>query len=170
MKPPLLLKGILDFCFIIMVILYVSSIISALYLLLAGSGMPIKINDHPVDEIDLTSGIFLTISQLISGVFVYVIYLLRKLVRSFFKNRFFTRIQISLFNLIGQLILLNTVAELVMDILSNIFLGLVPQVHLQFVTSFDGFLFKLAIGLFFIYLGKLFDNAKQLREENELTV
>jgi succinate-acetate transporter protein len=36
--------------------------------------------------------------------------------------------------------------------------------------SFGSFWFILAIGLFFIFLSKVFENAKNLKEENELTV
>jgi hypothetical protein len=35
---------------------------------------------------------------------------------------------------------------------------------------FGSFWFILAIGLFFIFLSKVFENAKKLKEENELTV
>ena len=36
--------------------------------------------------------------------------------------------------------------------------------------GFSSFWFVLALGLFFLYLGKIFENARILKEENELTV
>ena len=170
MKPPLLLKNVLDFCFICLAFIYGISIIAGLVLIVTNPDYPIEINDRAFEQLTPSVTAFLLGSLLTSGIFVYVVFLLRKLVRSFFKNKLFTRLQISLFNLIGQLIVLNSVAELVLDFLANLFLDDRLKVEIAFETSYDSFFFKLAVGLFFMYLARLFANAKQLREESELTV
>lgn len=170
MKPPILLKSVIDFCFICLVLFYSATLISGIIMVFTDPGIPIEINEKTVEELAPAAIVFLIGSLLTSGIFVYVVFLLRKLVRSFFKNKFFTRLQISLFNLIGQLIVLNSVAELILDFLANIFLNDQPRLEIEFGTTYDSFFFKLAIGLFLMYLARLFDNAKQLREESELTV
>src|SRR5690606_27203918 len=85
------------------------------------------------------------------------------------KNVFFTRLQISLFNLIGQLIIISSVAETLLDFLANLILVNELKVELNFGNSYDSFFFKLEIGLFFISLAKVFDKDKKQREESELT-
>ena len=170
MKPPLLLKSVLDFCFICLVFIYSVTLISGILMIFTDPEIPFEINGRAVEELTPATIVFLIGSLLISGVFVYVVFLLRKLVRSFFKNEFFTRLQISLFNLIGQLIIISSVAETLLDFLANLILENELKVELNFGNSYDSFFFKLAIGLFFIYLAKLFDNARKLREESELTV
>ncbi len=170
MKPPVLLKSVLDFCLICLVLIYAVTLFSGVALIITDPGLPLEIYGRTVEELTPAAIAFLIGSLLTSGIFVYVVFLLRKLVRSFFKNKFYTRLQIALFNLIGQLIILNSVAQAILDFLANIFLSGKLKVELEFGTSYDSFFFKLAIGLFFMYLARLFDNAKRLREESELTV
>jgi len=170
MKPPILLKGVLDFCFVCLIFIYSMTLISGFAMIFTRPGIPIEINGKTVEDLTPAAIVFLIGSLLTSGIFVYVVFLLRKLVRNFFKNKFFTRLQVSLFNLIGQLIIVNSVAQAILDFLANLFLSEEFRVELEFATTYDSFFFKLAIGLFFMYLARLFDNARKLREESELTV
>ncbi len=101
---------------------------------------------------------------------IYTIYLLRQLIRNFFKGILYTRYQIATLNLIGQLILLTTIASLVIELISDILLDETARMNMHIDFSFGSFWFILAIGLFFIYLSKIFKNAKNLKEDNELTV
>lgn len=170
MKPPVLLKSVLDFCFICLILIYGVTLVSGVAMIFTNPGIPFEINGKTVEDLTPAVIVFLIGSLLTSGIFVYVVFLLRKLVRSFFKNKFFTRLQVSLFNLIGQLIVLNSVAEALLDFLANIFLSDEMRVEIEIGTTYDSFFFKLAIGLFLMYLARLFENARQLREESELTV
>lgn len=170
MKPPALLKNIIDYCFICLAVIYGLTLISAILMMFTDPGLPIEVNDKIVEDLTPTVIVFILGSLLTSGIFVYVVFLFRKLVRSFFNGKFFTRLQVSLFNLIGQLIILNSIAELILDFLANIFLNFQAKVEVEIGTSYDSFFFKLVMGLFLLYLARLFDNAKQLREESELTV
>ncbi|GAB2761151.1 hypothetical protein GCM10010465_01880 [Actinomadura fibrosa] len=115
--------------------------------------------------------ISLVIAQfIVSGLLVYTVYLLRKLVRNFFKGKLFTLYQIASLKLIGQLIILVILLQGVLDFLGGIFLSEKVRMGIQMDLSFGSLWFILAIGLFFIYLSKIFDNARRIKEENELTV
>ncbi|WP_410503513.1 hypothetical protein [Gillisia sp. JM1] len=45
-----------------------------------------------------------------------------------------------------------------------------PRTVTYGLANIDSFWFLLAVGLFFIFLSRIFDNARILKEENELTV
>ena len=78
----------------------------------------------------------------------------------------FTRFQIASFKLIGQLILLITIIDATtIFIFEAIFNG-------RLKISFDlfDFWFVIGIGLFLIFLSGIFNKAKILKEENELSV
>ena len=171
MKPPILLKTILDICFILLLLTFLSASILFIIMLVVGdSFVPINLNDRIISELTPVSITLLFIELLIAGLLVYTIYILRKLVRNIFKGKLFTRYQATSLNLIGQLIILITLAQSFTEFMARLFLesemGLVMELDLSFIS----FWFVLAIGLFFIYLSKIFENARLLKEENELTV
>lgn len=131
---------------------------------------PIEINDHVAEEFTWKITILILANVIVSGISIYIIYLLRKLIRSFFKDEIFSRLQISLFNLIGQLIILCTIAQFVIDFFANLLLENRVKLNFTIDSAFDSSLFILALGLFFIFFGKLFAKSRELQEENKLTV
>ena len=171
MKPPILLKTILDIAFY----LFAISIVAALLFLVAGiyngtSLIPLHINGKEVtDFTNITVG--LLISQFLVAVLIlYTIYLLRKLIRNFFKGKLFTTFQIASLKVIGQLIIVAILAQALLDFIGRIYLQKKGSLGIGFDLNYGSFWFVLSIGLFFIFLSKVFQNAKDLKEENELTV
>lgn len=170
MKPPIILKTILDICFFLLLLGLLSPLLATLISLVLDTPLPLEINDRVEETFSLWTVLLFIADFLVSALSVYVIYLIRKLVRSFFSNRFFTRLQVSMFKLIGQLIIASTLAKLLINIFSILVLEGEGRMNISVESTLDNLLFILAIGLFFIYLGKLFENARSLKEENELTV
>ena len=169
MKPPLILKTILDIVFFFGILGLFAPFLILLFSL-TENPIPIEINGRTVSDFTyLTIGL-IAVNYLISIFSVYIIYLIRKLVRSFFKNKFFTKQQISLLNITGKLIIICSVAQIFINFFSTVILEGKARVGISVGVTFDNFLFVIAIGLFFIYLAKLFDNARIAKEENELTV
>lgn len=171
MKPPLLLKTILDICYILLIVSFGASTIFFIYLLFSSENyVPLEYNGYQIHE--LTRGVIsLLFSEiLVSALFIYLIHLIRNLIRSFFDGKLFTRLQISLFRLTGQFIILTTILQAVISLIADIYLK--GEVHITpgLDNSFGSFWLILALGLFFIYLSKVFHKAKSLKEENELTV
>lgn len=113
-------------------------------------------------------GIFVKI--ILSELFIYVSYILRKVVRSFFKKRLLTSIQISGLKLIGQLTIFTSIAEVILDFVINLSVEKEAQSVVIFDASFSSFWFTLALGLFFILLSRAFSYARTLQQESELIV
>lgn len=107
---------------------------------------------------------------MVSAIFIYIVYVLRKVVRSFFKRKLFVPIQISGLKIIGNLIIIATITEVAIDFLLRLFLEQKTNIGIDLKPSFNSLWFTLALGLFFILLSKSFGYAKGLQEENELTV
>lgn len=171
MKQPVLLKTILDICFILLALTFFSAVIVFAITLTHGeSFFPITVNGAVLKEITPFTIFLISAEIIIGGLTLYTIYILRKLIRDFFKGKLYTKFQIATLNLVGQFIIFITLAQGIVDFLGKILFESRVGVELGTELSFGSFWFILAIGLFFIYLSKIFQNARNLQEENELTV
>ncbi len=171
MKPPILLKTILDICLYFLVIgLTVSVFFFVIQLVTGENFSPVNINGTEIITFDTPSTILISVKMIIAGLFICTIYILRKLVRNFFKGRLFTPFQIASLKIIGQLIILITILQGIVNFITPIIIEGEGTVGIKIDFSFGSFWFILAIGLFFTFLSKVFENAKNLKEENELTV
>ena len=171
MKPSILLKTILDICFILLLLTFFSACgLFVMMILMEDHFIPIELNNQIISDLTPTALCLVIAELLIGGLLVYTVYVLRKLVRNFFKGKIFTRYQIASLNVIGQLIVVITVAQGLVDFLGNFLLEAELQLAIEMDLSFISFWFVLAIGLFFIYLSKIFEKAKLLKEENEFTI
>ncbi len=171
MKPPILLKTILDVCFFLLLLSFIGAVfLTAMTTIFGSDFIPIELKGQTISELTPTAFVVILAELFIGGLLVYTIYILRKLIRNFFKGKLFTRYQIASLNLIGQLIIIITLGQGLIDFIATIFLEAKLRLGLEIDLSFTSFWFILAIGLFFIYLSKIFDNARIMKEENELTV
>ena len=171
-QPPILLKTILDILYIILIISIISSLILFILTLTLSEKIPfsVKINEYEINEFSMGIILGMSLKFIISGLFIYIIYLLRKVVRSFFKRKLFTLLQISGLKLIGQLLIIGSLAEMVLDFVMKLSIENKASVGVNIDSSFDSLWFMLALGLFFILLSKSFSYAGKLQDENELTV
>lgn len=171
MKPPILLKTILDICFFVLLISLISSIGLLLSYIFSTSGsFPIYFNNHTIVKITMPklTLLFLAISQ--AGIFLYSVYILRKVVRNFFKKKLFTLLQITGLKLAGRLIVLASILNAIVSFLSPLILESNLKLGFEIESNFGSFWMQLAMGLFLILLSESFTKAKSLKEENELTV
>ena len=171
MKPPILLKTVLDICFFLLLLSFCSALfLTAMTTVFGNEFTPIELNGQTISELTPTALTVIFAELFIGGLLVYTIYILRKLIRNFFKGRLFTRYQIASLNLIGQLIIVITLGQGLIDFIATIFLEAKLRLGIEINLSLTSFWFIFAIGLFFIYLSRIFDNARIMKEENELTV
>jgi hypothetical protein len=168
-KPPILLKTILDILFFLLIVTFLGMILYLLLQTMTDIPLDLSINGNKITELSPPIIFILAIKILISGIFIYIIYLLRKVVRSFFKRKLFTPLQITSLNLIGQLIIIFSLTEVLTDFFLDLSLDK-ARIGVSVENSFDSIWFTLALGLFFILLSKSFRYAKALKEENDLTV
>lgn len=169
-KPPILLKTILDILFFLLIITYSGMILYLIFQILTDLPLDLTINGNEITKLSPALIVILIVKILISGIFIYIIYLLRKVVRSFFKRKLFTPLQITSLNLIGQLIVIFSLAEVLTDFFLSLALDNKARIGISVENTFDSIWFTLALGLFFILLSKSFTYAKSLQEENDLTV
>lgn len=169
MKQPILLKRILDIIFIIVILSLLTPLIIYPISLSFENPIPIEINNHVIQNFTLLTSSLILVNFIISGFSVYIIFLIRKLVKSFLKNYIFTSQQIFLFRLIGRLIIICGLAKMAVNFLSTFAFQSETRIGLGSEVSFN-LLFIIAIGLFFIYLSQVFHKAKSLKEETELTI
>ncbi len=112
----------------------------------------------------------LTIISIILNLgFIYSLYVFKKIVASLFKSPLFSHFQILSLKLLGQLIILLIVLKSIFNVFSNVVFQKTELTGIQ-IFSFDSKLIIICLGLFFIYLSYVFKKAKDLKDENELTV
>lgn len=167
---PILLKTILDILYwVILAGLFIKIFIIILKIFI-DVPFKIKLNDYQITEFTSPLIIGIILQILISIIFIYIIYILRKVVGSFFKQKLFTPPQILGLKLIGQLIIINSLAKVVLDFILKLSIEHKAALGIHLDSSFDSLWFTLALGLFFILLSKSFSYAGKLQEENDLTV
>ena len=170
MKQPLLLKNILDICFMFLTITLLAGIVAFALSLWGESFIPLELNEQVIDKPTPTAWALLGAELAIGALIVYTVFILRKLIRSFFKMKLFTAYQISTLRRVGQLIITITLLQIIIDLLGGILFSEENRINIGISLSLGSFWFILAVGLFFMYLSKVFEDARQLKEENELTV
>jgi hypothetical protein len=169
-KPPVLLKTLLDVIFWFTLIgLVLRMVFTGLYFF-TDIPVNITINHYKITEFNVGFGVGIFLKLLLSAAFIYALYIMRKVVRSFFKRKLFTLFQISGLKLIGQLLIFTVLFEIILEFTLPIVFEKEIKVGGPFDTSFNSIWFILAIGLFFILLSKAFSYARNLQQESELTV
>ena len=169
-KPPFLLKTILDIAFWLLIVGLFGSIAFTVAFYFDRLPVNLSINESEITEFTTPIILGIICKIVIAILFIYIVYLLRKVVTSFYKNKLFTPLQITGLKLIGQLIIITSVADLALDFLLASFIEQKAHVGVEMDTSFNSFWFTLALGLFFILLSGAFNYAAGIQKENELTV
>lgn len=165
-----ILKSILDlFWFFSIIGIFSVLVFLPFYLFNSNIDIPIKIKGQEIVSKTIFSKM-IVFANVVSGVlFVYGIYLLRKVVSLFQKREIFNDEVVRLFNLIGQLI----IASSLISNLSLFIYNVVEKNHVGFsldLGSYDSFLISVSLGLFFMVISVVFKIAKSMKEENELTI
>ena len=130
--------------------------------------IPIKINGGEIIVIDLSTKFLLLVAVISYFFFVYGIFELRKVLSLFQKRIIFDAEVITLLDKTGKSFFLasiiSTIAVLAYSIINK------PEVSIEFGGDFSSFLFTSSLGLFFMVLSEVFKIAKNMKEENELTI
>lgn len=170
MKKLQILKAILDFIWFFSTIASIGLLIFLpFYLFGSDMDLPVTINGQEIVPNNLPSKL-LIFATVISGLlFLFSIYLLRKVVGYFQKREIFNPHVIKNFNLIGKLIIVSS-------LISNSSLFIFNIINQHYIAlslgfgSYDSFLISISLGLFFMVISEIFKIAKNMKEENELTI
>lgn len=170
MRKLSILKALIDLSFYFSVLGIIAMVIFVpMYLMDPGSGIPIRINGQEITAIDLTAKIVIGLAAAGALLFIYSIYLLRKTITFFRKREIFNTEVIRCFSTIGKCLigsaLLTNFPLFIYNAVQRNHLGI------QFIDAgFNSLLLSLSLGLFFMVLSEVFKIAKNMKEENELTV
>jgi hypothetical protein len=165
-----ILKAILDFFWFLSLIGAIGVLVFTPFLLFSSEiDIPVTIKGQEIVLNNIISKVIVIINLIGGIVFLYSIYLLRKVVGLFQKREIFNEQVIQLFNLIGKLIiassLISNVSVFVYKIIER------PHYKLTLdIGGYDSFLISISLGLFFMVISVIFKIATRMKEENELTI
>jgi len=130
--------------------------------------VPISIKGGEIAGSDWLSVLVILLLGTGTLLFIYAIVVLRKVIKLFMRNEIFTNGVIVHFRTIGKCI----IASALLTSLPMFFYNLITEVSLgiEFTGGFDSLLLSVSLGLLFIAIGEIFQKAKNIKEENELTV
>ena len=163
----IILNIVIVFSMIVMVI----SVFGLLMGLMNGnmSKMKVTIQGEEISHVDAALAIVTVLMAIGYGFFIYSIYQLKKLIDMFIRKEFFTNLSVRTLRIIG------------ISMLASPFLIRVPAyaygilnsatIHLKMNSiSPESVSFSIIISLFFIILSYIFNEAKIINDENELTI
>ena len=171
MRKLQILKALLDFFFVISIIAIIAMVvfIPIMFFSTEPIDIPIKINGERILVVDLITKSILTLGIVSYCFFVYGIYLLRKVLNMFAKRIIFEETVILLLDKIGKSFLIASIFTSVPLFVYNI-THKTDHADVEFGGGFSSFLFTASLGLFFMVLSTVFKIAKNMKEENELTI
>jgi len=130
--------------------------------------IPNQIFDMPAIDLRTEDVLYLFIELVSTAFYVYALYLFKKTLVLFEKKKVFSFDVIKLLDQTGRAIIVGCI---VATVSSFIYATLVEGTfEIDFTAGWDSAIFILGLGLFFIVLGDVFGMAKQIKEENDLTV
>lgn len=172
MKKLNILKAFVSLFFFFQIIGIGGSIVLATIFLMQDGDvdLPLKINGTIIEVVNFPTKIGIVFACFGYAAFVYGIYLFNQILELFSKRIIFDDRIIKNFNKIGLCFLATTI------------LTAIPVLLLEFTSDketsninltsggFDSILFTIGLALFFMVLSEVFKMAKNMKEENELTV
>ena len=165
-----ILKTVLDFFWFFSLISAIGIIVFLpFYLFGSEMDIPVKIKGQEIASQSIFSKAIVFINVVCGLIFLYSIYLLRKVVGLFQKREIFNDEVVRLFNLIGKLIVISSIMSS-----GSIFIyNMIERNHIGLSLdfgSYDSFLISVSIGLFFMVISEIFKIANTMKAENELTI
>ena len=171
MKKIYQLKNILDIVIVFSIIVMVISLLGLLLGLVTGnmSKLNVTIAGEQINHFDAG---FIVVALLMAagyGLFIYSIYELKKLIAMFVRKEFFTDLSVRSLKTIG----ISMLASSVLIIVPAYIYGALNDATIHLTMSSirpESMAFSIIISLFFIILSYIFNEAKMIKEDNELTI
>lgn len=163
-----LLKTLINIYYYLLILAIVAGLVTAPILLLTNRTYEISLFGQQFDfgSISMTKSIIITV---VFGVVLYfyfrTVQLMRITVLKLQKGHFFSEVVIVNFRKLGKLFLICGFGFMVMNIVLKLFL------ESKLWIGIDSSLFIFIItGLFFLLLSKIFEEARVMKQENDLTI
>lgn len=170
MRKIFILRAILQFMLIFLVIGAVGMLVFIPVILFSSDwDLPVKISGNITDVNSVGGKVVLVIGGIAYLLYVYAVFQLKKTIDLFIKRLLFDDEVINKLNIIGKIFVVVALITGITSFSSSLFFN--QHIELDLTSYFsDSMLFNVAIGLFFMILSEVFKIAKNLKEENDLTV
>jgi hypothetical protein len=167
MRKLVFLKTIVDYVWIMSIIVYPLLIMFIGFALFSNEpiDIPINISGINIYTTTLYGKIGLVISMVNFGIVLFAIYNFKALLNNFRKKIIFEVDSYQLLDKIGNLVMLSASLYLISDLL-----GSFSKSKIGINLGFGPFLYLMALGLFFKVLSEVFIIGKRIKEDNELTI
>ncbi|WBL25422.1 DUF2975 domain-containing protein [Zunongwangia sp. HGR-M22] len=169
MKPPKILKHLLEFCYAAMLIIVLVTPLQLFFQFYSDNEIALEVNKRMITDFTLPIITLCIFRYFLIALEVYIIYLIKKLIDSFFENKLYSADQIHLFKKVGLFIIYTSLAKIISNIVANILID-PEEFRVSLDIGFNNLLFIIAVGLLFVFLSKVFKNARETQKENELTI
>lgn len=163
------LKTCLDIFFFFGILSFAAVCVFVMIAIFGEEPIELKVNGRELMVDNWSARLLLVFWLVATALFVKAVQLLRRNVKSFVKREIFTDEVVRNFNYIGWCLLIST---FVYGVPSFIYRAVVHEkVGLDLeIGSFDSGILSVALALFFMVLSEVFRIAKNLKEENDLTL
>jgi hypothetical protein len=169
MKKLNILYTFIDVCYKLSILGTIAIILFTPMAILGGLDLPTKISNQIITQNDWMSNTVIISSCIATIFFTYSIYILRKAITQFKKRVIFSEETVVNFRQISIYLICSTLLDKVPLFFYTVThkdrLGMEVE-----TVGFNSFLFEISIALFFMVLSEIFKIAKNMKEENELTV
>lgn len=168
MKRLALLKTLTVILFILSVIGMFFAVPFILVLAIMPGRIPFKINGHPADAAGIETILLMLAIAAGCAFFIYALHLFKKTLELFEKKKIFHEDVVKYFDQTGKAILIGYAICAVAVFFYNTLVQ--NSIELDIAFGFNSSLFIIGLGLFFLVLSDVFLMAKNIKEENDLTV
>ena len=167
MRKLIFLKTIVDYLWIMSIIVYPLLIVFIGIILFSNEpfDIPINISGINIYTTTLCGKIGLVLSMVNFGIVLFALYNFKSLLNNFRKKIIFEENTYQLLDKIGNLVMLSASIYLISDLL-----GSFSKSKIGINLGFGPFLYLMALGLFFKVLSEFFIIGKRIKEDNELTI
>jgi hypothetical protein len=163
-----LLKALVNVIFVLCVVALVFIPPTLIVIYTFPETIPFSINGTPAKEIGTEELILMSVLILGAAFEIYALYVFRKTLALFEKRQIFTTDVIKLLDQTGKAIIIGYMISAGASLLYKAVVAGTIEIGLN--VSFGSAIFILGLGLFFIVLSDVFSMAKQMKDENDLTV
>jgi hypothetical protein len=168
MKAIVILKKLVYVYYYLLLIGLIAWPIRALFKIIKKSDYVIKafgVNKN-TNEVSMYEGLSLIVAAFIFiAIYTRAIYLIKQSINDLSSGNYFTSQVISNFKGVGFLFLSCGIGEIIMKFILGLLFN--SKMNIKFDTSIVLFII---MGLFFLFLSEVFKEAKQNKEENDLTI
>ena len=167
MRKLIFLKTIVDYVWIMSIIVYPLLIVFIGIILFSNEpfDIPINISGINIYTTTLCGKIGLVLSMVNFGIVLFAIYNFKALLNNFRKKIIFEENTYQLLDKFGNLVMLSASIYLISDLL-----GSFSKSKIGINLGFGPFLYLMALGLFFKVLSEVFIIGKRIKEDSELTI